>query len=149
MGYLVVFLGGGIGAAMRHGINLAVARMLGTAFPYGTLLINVTGSLIMGLVAGYFAFKGDASQHWRLFLTTGILGGYTTFSAFSLDAALLYERGEVGLAALYVVASVALVDFGTVRRLRAGASVYLKIIPSAACRDCPAAPYRGRVRDSA
>jgi len=107
MGYLVVFLGGGIGAAMRHGINLVVARLLGTAFPYGTLLINVTGSLIMGLVAAYFAFKGDASQHWRLFLTTGILGGYTTFSAFSLDAALLYERGEVGLAALYVVASVA------------------------------------------
>ena len=112
MGYLVVFLGGGIGAAMRHGINLAVARLLGTAFPYGTLLINVTGSLIMGLVAAYFAFKGDASQHWRLFLTTGILGGYTTFSAFSLDAALLYERGEVGLAALYVVASVALSILG-------------------------------------
>ena len=108
MGYLIVFLGGGIGAASRHGINLAVARMLGTAFPYGTLLINITGSLIMGLIAGYFAFKGDASQHWRLFLTTGILGGYTTFSAFSLDAALLYERGEVGLAALYVAASVAL-----------------------------------------
>jgi CrcB protein len=108
MGYLVVFLGGGIGAAMRHGINLAVARLIGTAFPYGTLVINITGSFIMGLVAAYFAFKGDASQHWRLFLTTGILGGYTTFSAFSLDAALLYERGEVGLAALYVVASVAL-----------------------------------------
>ena len=62
----------------------------------------------MGLLAGYFAFKGDASQSWRLFLTTGILGGYTTFSAFSLDAALLYERGELGLAALYVVLSVAL-----------------------------------------
>ena len=68
----------------------------------------MTGSLVMGLLAGYFAFKGDASQSWRLFLTTGILGGYTTFSAFSLDAALLYERGELGLAALYVVASVAL-----------------------------------------
>src|SRR5471032_1746491 len=108
MGYLVVFLGGGIGAALRHGINLAVARLLGTAFPYGTLMINITGSFIMGLVAAYFAFKGDASQHWRLFLTTGILGGYTTFSAFSLDAALLYERGEVGMSALYVVASVAL-----------------------------------------
>jgi CrcB protein len=107
MGYLIVFLGGGIGAAMRHGINIAVARALGTGFPYGTLLINITGSFIMGLVAAYFAFKGDASQHWRLFLTTGILGGYTTFSAFSLDAALLYERGEVGLAALYVIASVA------------------------------------------
>jgi CrcB protein len=108
MGYLIVFLGGGIGAAMRHGINLAVARALGTAFPYGTLLINISGSFIMGLVAAYFAFKGDASQHWRLFLTTGILGGYTTFSAFSLDAALLYERGELGMAALYVIASVAL-----------------------------------------
>ena len=108
MGYLVVFLGGGLGAAMRHGINIAAARTLGLAFPYGTLLINITGSLIMGLIAAYFAFKGDASQHWRLFLTTGILGGYTTFSAFSLDAALLYERGEIGLAALYVVASVAL-----------------------------------------
>lgn len=107
MGYLIVFLGGGAGAALRHGMNLAVARTLGTAFPYGTLIINVTGSLVMGLIAGYFALKGDASQHWRLFLTTGILGGYTTFSAFSLDAALLYERGEVGLSALYVVASVA------------------------------------------
>ena len=108
MGYLIVFLGGGLGAAVRHGINIAAARLLGTAFPYGTLVINITGSLIMGLVAAYFAFKGDASQHWRLFLTTGILGGYTTFSAFSLDAALLYERGEIGLAALYVIASVAL-----------------------------------------
>lgn len=106
MGYLIVFLGGGIGAAIRHGINIGIARMLGTGFPYATLLINVTGSLIMGLAAAYFAFKGDASQHWRLFLTTGILGGYTTFSTFSLDVALLYERGEVGLAALYVLLSV-------------------------------------------
>jgi CrcB protein len=108
MGYLIVFLGGGVGAAIRHGVNLGAARMLGTAFPYGTLLINITGSFIMGLVAAYFAFKGDASQHWRLFLTTGILGGYTTFSAFSLDVALLYERGEFGLAALYIAASVAI-----------------------------------------
>ena len=107
MGYLIVFLGGGIGAALRHGFNLVAARALGTAFPYGTLLINITGSFVMGLVVAYFAFKGDASQHWRLFLTTGILGGYTTFSAFSLDVALLYERGEIGLAALYVLLSVA------------------------------------------
>lgn len=108
MAYLIVFLGGGLGAAMRHGVNIASARAFGTGFPYGTLLINITGTLLMGLVAAYFAFKGDASQHWRLFLTTGILGGYTTFSAFSLDAALLYERGEVSAAAIYVVASVAL-----------------------------------------
>jgi CrcB protein len=62
----------------------------------------------MGMLVAYFAFKGDASQHWRLFLTTGLLGGYTTFSAFSLDAALLYERGEWALAALYVTGSVVL-----------------------------------------
>jgi CrcB protein len=122
-GFLIVFLGGGLGAAFRHGVNLVSARVLGTAFPYATLLENVTGSLAMGLIAGYFAFKGDASQHWRLFLTTGILGGYTTFSAFSLDAALLYERGELGLAALYVVASVALsigglfLGFAVIRQL--------------------------------
>jgi CrcB protein len=108
MGYLIVFLGGGLGAALRHGINMLSARTLGTEFPYGTLIINVTGSLVMGLIAGYLAFKGDASQHWRLFLMTGILGGYTTFSAFSLDAALLYERGATGLAAIYVLASVIL-----------------------------------------
>jgi CrcB protein len=107
MGFLIVFLGGGVGAAMRHGVNLASARLLGTAFPYATLFENVSGSLVMGLLAGYFAFKGDISQGWRLFLTTGILGGYTTFSTFSLDTALLYERGELGLAALYVLASVA------------------------------------------
>src|SRR3954451_18851927 len=108
MGFLIVFLGGGLGAALRHGINLLSARTLGTEFPYGTLIINVSGSLVMGLIAGYLAFRGDASQHWRLFLMTGILGGYTTFSAFSLDAGLLYERGALGLAALYVFASVIL-----------------------------------------
>ena len=108
MGFLIVFLGGGLGAALRHGINLLSARTLGTEFPYGTLIINVTGSLVMGLIAGYLAFKGDTAPHWRLFLMTGILGGYTTFSAFSLDAALLYERGATGLAAIYVLASVIL-----------------------------------------
>ena len=82
------------------------ATALGTAFPYGTFIINITGSIVMGLIAGYLTFKGGASQHWRLFLMTGILGGYTTFSAFSLDTALLYERGAMGLAAVYVVGSV-------------------------------------------
>jgi CrcB protein len=73
------------------------------------MIENVTGSLIMGLLAGYFAFRGGgAPHHLQLFLTTGILGGYTTFSAFSLDAVLLYERGALGLAALYVLGSVAL-----------------------------------------
>lgn len=106
--YLLVFLGGGLGAALRHGVNLAGASLLGTRFPYSTLFANVTGSFVMGLLVAYFAFKDGGSQHWKLFLTTGVLGGYTTFSAFSLETALLYERGELGLAALYVVASVAL-----------------------------------------
>jgi CrcB protein len=108
MGFLIVFLGGGVGAALRHGVNLLSARLLGSGFNYATLFENVSGSLVMGLLVGYFAFAGGASQHWRLFLTTGILGGYTTFSAFSLDSVLLYERGELGLAALYVVLSVGL-----------------------------------------
>src|SRR6187402_3698027 len=108
LNYLLVFIGGGIGSSLRHTINLTCARCLGTAFPWGTFIINISGSLVMGLIAGYLAFKGEASQPWRLFLMTGILGGYTTFSAYSLDAALLYERGELGLAALYVMGSVVL-----------------------------------------
>jgi fluoride exporter len=108
MSYLLVFFGGGLGAALRHFINVTCARCLGTGFPWGTFIINITGSTVMGLIAGYLAFKGEASQPWRLFLMTGILGGYTTFSAYSLDAALLYERGELGLAALYVIGSVVL-----------------------------------------
>ncbi|MEH2500886.1 CrcB protein [Bradyrhizobium sp. AZCC 1678] len=106
--YLLVFLGGGLGASLRHLINLTCARAFGTGFPWGTFIINITGSTVMGLIAGYLAFKGEASQPWRLFLMTGILGGYTTFSAYSLDAALLYERGELTSAALYVVGSVVL-----------------------------------------
>jgi CrcB protein len=108
LNYLLVFLGGGLGSSLRHTINVVCARYLGTAFPYHTFIINVTGSTVMGLIAGYLAFKGEASQPWRLFLMTGILGGYTTFSAFSLDAALLYERGETALALLYVLGSVVL-----------------------------------------
>ena len=108
MGYLIVFLGGGLGAALRHGVNIFAARFAGTGFPYGTLFINIAGSLAMGLIAEYFALKGGLPQHWRLFLTTGILGGFTTFSAFSLEAALLYERGQLAGAAIYVVASVVL-----------------------------------------
>ncbi|MGE0061273.1 MAG: fluoride efflux transporter CrcB [Xanthobacteraceae bacterium] len=108
MGFLIVFAGGGVGAALRHGFNLMFARLFGTQFPYATLFENVTGSLLMGLLVATFAFKSDVPQHIQLFLTTGILGGYTTFSTFSLDAALLYERGDIGLAALYVALSVAL-----------------------------------------
>ena len=110
----IVFLGGGIGAAIRHLVNQAVGRVAGTDFPFGIMSINISGSLVMGLAAGYFAFK--ASESWsdtaRLFLTTGVLGGYTTFSAFSLDAMLLWERGEPGLAVAYVLGSVVLSIIG-------------------------------------
>ena len=112
MNFLIVFLGGGIGSMLRHGVNVLSARWLGTGFPYGTLTVNVTGSIVMGLLAGYFAFKGEATQSWRLFLMTGVLGGYTTFSAFSLDAILLYERGQIGQALAYVAGSGAVSIFG-------------------------------------
>ena len=108
MSYLLVFFGGGLGASLRHLVNVTCARCIGIGFPWGTFIINITGSTVMGLIAGYLAFKGEASQPFRLFLMTGILGGYTTFSAYSLDAALLYERGELASAALYVVGSVVL-----------------------------------------
>jgi CrcB protein len=107
LAFLVVFLGGGFGSMLRHGVNQASAAMFGINFPYGTLIVNVTGSLAMGLIAGWFAFRGEGGEMLRLFLTTGILGGFTTFSAFSLDAALLWERGETAGAALYILGSVA------------------------------------------
>jgi CrcB protein len=105
---ILVFLGGGLGAAGRHGVNVAAARLFGIGFPWGTLTVNVVGSLAMGLLAAWFAFRADVglTQHARLFLTTGILGGFTTFSAFSLDVALMWERGAVLIAAVYVAASV-------------------------------------------
>ncbi len=108
LSYLVVFVGAGLGGTLRHGMNIWVARFLGTHFPYNTFIINITGSLLMGMIAGWFALKGGATGHLRLFLATGVMGGYTTFSAFSLDAVLLWERHEHLMAALYVGGSVAL-----------------------------------------
>ena len=105
--YLIVFLGAGIGGALRHGVNVGAARLLGYGFPFGTLVVNIAGSFLMGVLAGYFAFRPGIGQHMRLFLTTGVLGGFTTFSAFSLDAALLVERHSYGMAAGYMVGSVA------------------------------------------
>jgi CrcB protein len=108
MGYLIVFFGAGIGGALRHGVNLAAGRLFGLGFPLGTIIVNIAGSLLMGLLAGYFAFRTGVPQHMRLFLTTGILGGFTTFSAFSLDAALLMERHAYWSAAAYILGSVIL-----------------------------------------
>src|SRR4029079_12888488 len=105
--YLIVFLGAGIGGALRHGVNVGAGRLFGLGFPFGTLIVNIVGSFLMGALAGYFAFRPGIGQHMRLFLTTGILGGFTTFSAFSLDAALLVERYAYGAAAGYMVGSVA------------------------------------------
>ena len=105
--YLIVFLGAGIGGALRHGVNVGAAKLFGFGFPFGTLIVNVAGSFMMGALAGYFAFRPGIGQHVRLFLTTGVLGGFTTFSAFSLDTALLVERHAYALAAAYVAGSVA------------------------------------------
>lgn len=106
----VVFLGAGIGGVLRHGVNLLAGTWLGAGFPFGTLAINIAGSGLMGLVAGWFMLKGGAGPpgDLRLFLATGVLGGFTTFSAFSLDAVLLWQRGDVMLATAYVFGSVAL-----------------------------------------
>ena len=105
--YLIVFIGAGIGGALRHAVNVTATRLFGLGFPLGTLIVNVSGSFAMGLLAGYFAYRAGVPQHVRLFLTTGILGGFTTFSTFSLDAAVLIERHAYGAAAGYVVGSVA------------------------------------------
>jgi len=118
--YFIVFLGAGIGGGLRHGVNVGAARMLGYGFPFGTLIVNIAGSFLMGLLAGYFVFRPGISQHFRLFLTTGILGGFTTFSAFSLDTALLIERHAYWLAAAYVAGSVA----ASVIALFAGMSMF-------------------------
>ena len=104
--YLIVFLGAGIGGAFRHGVNVGSARLFGLGFPMGTLIVNIVGSFLMGLCAGYFAFRPGLDQRFRLFLTTGILGGFTTFSAFSLDTIVLVERHAYGLAAGYALGSV-------------------------------------------
>lgn len=102
-----MFLGGGLGSVLRHSVNQASAAVLGVTFPWGTLFVNIAGSFIMGLLAGWLTFRGEGGQLLRLFLTTGVLGGFTTFSAFSLDAALLWERDQAAGAVLYVVGSVA------------------------------------------
>lgn len=108
--YLLVFLGAGIGGALRHGVNIGATRVLGTGFPWGTLTVNVVGGFAMGVLAGWLALKAGEgwTQSVRLFLATGILGGFTTFSAFSLDAVVLWQRGEAGAATAYVLASVVL-----------------------------------------
>ena len=108
MAYFIVFVGAGLGGALRHGVNVLAARLLGFGFPWGTLFVNVAGGLVMGVIAALLLIKGVGNQPLRLFLTTGLLGGFTTFSAFSLDAAVMWQRGDYALLASYGVGSVLL-----------------------------------------
>ena len=109
----LVFLGGGLGSSLRYGVNLATVAAFGPHYPWGTLSVNVVGSAVMGVFAGWIMSRepGTGSDALRLFLMTGLLGGFTTFSAFSLDAVVLWQRGAVwtalGYAAVSVVASIA------------------------------------------
>lgn len=103
---LQVALGGAIGSALRYGVNVSAGRAFGTGFPWGTLIVNVVGSFVMGLLVAVLAQKGG--MRFAPFLMTGVLGGFTTFSAFSLDTMTLWERGAHGLALAYVAASVIL-----------------------------------------
>lgn len=108
MDFLLVFLGAGLGGAARHGVNLLTARLLGPdGSALATLSVNVAGSLLLGLVLAW-ALRNGLSPHLRLLLTTGILGGFTTFSAFSSELVLLLERGRIGAALAYGLASVSL-----------------------------------------
>lgn len=102
---LLVALGGALGSVARYGVNVGTARAFGPGFPWGTLTVNVVGGFVMGLIAALLALRGGSNEA-RVFLMTGVLGGFTTFSAFSLDAVALWERGATGLAAAYVAASV-------------------------------------------
>lgn len=109
-----IALGGALGAVLRHFMNGFITQLVGSGFPWGILAINVLGSIVMGVLVAWFALVGDVPQATKAFLTVGILGGFTTFSTFSLDAVLLVERGAYGAAAWYVVGSVALALGGLV-----------------------------------
>ena len=112
-----VFLGGGIGSALRYGVGRVALAVIGPNFPAGTLAVNVIGCILMGAFIEWLALS-DAGMDapTRLFLTTGVLGGFTTFSAFSLDTVLMLQRGELSMAIIYVLASV----IGSVAALFAG-----------------------------
>ena len=107
--FLLVAAGGAIGASLRHGAGLLSVRHLPATWPWATFSVNLIGGFAMGLVAGWFAFKGaEGGQDMRLFLATGVLGGFTTFSAFSLETLTMLRAGEAAKAAAYASLSVVL-----------------------------------------
>lgn len=106
MNLVYVMLGGALGAGARHLVGRLLLALLGAAFPYGTLTVNLAGGLLMGLLAGSLLRLGTNGEPWRLFVGVGILGGFTTFSSFALDTVVLAERGAWGLAAGYLLLSV-------------------------------------------
>jgi len=105
---LLVMAGGGIGAALRYQYGLLSLRLIGPGWPWGTLGVNVLGGLFMGLLAGWLAARAQGGESIHLFVAVGLLGGFTTFSAFSLETMLMIERGEFAPAAGYALLSVAL-----------------------------------------
>ncbi|WP_319528940.1 fluoride efflux transporter CrcB [uncultured Cohaesibacter sp.] len=105
--FIFVALGGAAGASLRHLVGMMALRSFGSGFPYGTFICNVVGSFLMGLLIHLLAVKFHASTEIRLLLTTGLLGGFTTFSTFSLDVVTLTERGQMGIALFYVALSLA------------------------------------------
>jgi CrcB protein len=109
MNWLLVAAGGALGSLARYGVGVQTTRALGSAWPYGTLSVNVIGGLLMGVLAGWLAHAMPPEQErWRLLIGVGLMGGFTTFSAFSLETALMIERRAYGEAGLYVALSVAL-----------------------------------------
>ena len=119
MPLLLVMIGGALGAGARHLVGRATLALAGPGFPYGTLAANLIGGLAMGLLAGILARSTGATENVRLFAGVGVLGGFTTFSSFSLDAVMLYERGAALLALGYVLASV----IGAILALFAGLGI--------------------------
>jgi len=105
---LLVASGGAIGSVARYLVGVGMARAFGVAFPYGTLAVNIIGGFLMGLFIELLARRFQGSPELRLFIAIGILGGFTTFSSFSLDVVVLWQRGEFGIALFYVLASVIL-----------------------------------------
>src|SRR6201992_1481672 len=105
---IAVAVGGSIGSVARYLVAMGSSRLFGASFPWGVLIINVTGSFLIGAVVGLFATRWDLPQALRIFLTVGICGGYTTFSTFSLDAFYLMEGGKLVSAGCYMIASVVL-----------------------------------------